>query len=93
MPESLKKKTQMPLSSSVLDALIELPLSSQLATLRKLKGISQEKMASDLKVKQGYLSRLENGLSDHRLSSYQKEAKYLGVRIIALPFGAKIVSR
>ena len=71
--------------------LSELPLSAQFALLRRLYGITQEAIASKLRIRQGHVSKLERKGSNHHLSQYEKVAKVLRFRLAVLPEGARIV--
>lgn len=67
------------------------PLPLQLAVLRRLNGVTQEKMAAKLHVKQAYISKLEKPGSDHLFSNYEKAARMLHGRLTIIPDGAKVV--
>jgi hypothetical protein len=73
------------------EALAERPLPVQLATLRRLCGITQDKMAARLHVRQAYVSKLEKLGSDHLVSNYEKAARFLHGRLAIIPEGGKIV--
>jgi len=68
------------------------PLSLQLAILRRLRGITQNKMATKLHVKQAYISKLEKPGSDHLVSNYEKAARFLHGRLAIIPDDARVVS-
>ncbi|MBI4370837.1 MAG: helix-turn-helix transcriptional regulator, partial [Elusimicrobia bacterium] len=53
------------------------PLPLQLAILRRLNGVTQEKLAAKLHVKQTYVSKLEKPGSDHLFSNYERAARLL----------------
>ena len=72
-------------------AMAEVPLPVQLGLLRRLRGLSQVRLASQLHIKQSYLSRLEVQGSDHLLRQYELVAKALGARVALLPRGAKVI--
>lgn len=73
------------------EELAKAPLPLQLSILRRLKGVTQEKMADRLHVKQAYISKLEKPGSDHLFSSYEKAAKMLHGRLAIIPEGARVV--
>ena len=74
------------------EELAKAPLSLQLAILRRLKGVTQVRMAAKMHVKQAYISKLEKAGSDHLLSNFEKAAKFLHGRLAIIPEGAKVVS-
>mgnify|MGYP001561038660 CR=1 FL=1 len=69
----------------------KIPLPLQLAVLRRLNGVTQEKMAAKLHVKQAYISKLEKPGSDHLFSNYDKAARMLHGRLAIIPSGARVV--
>lgn len=71
--------------------LSERPLSAQFAILRRLQGVTQEKVATKLRWKQAYVSKLEKEGSDHLISNYEKLAHFLHGRLAIIPKGARIV--
>jgi len=71
--------------------LAEKPLVAQASILRRLSGLSQVQLASQLKVPQSFVSRLEKSGTDHTISVYERLAKALHSRIAFIPIGAKIV--
>ena len=71
--------------------LSERPMAVQLSVLRRIRGASQESMASKLRRNQNYISKLEKPGSDHLLSNYEKAAKILHGRIAIIPEGSKIM--
>ncbi len=72
-------------------AMAEVPLPVQLSLLRRLQGFSQVRLASRLRMKQSYLSRLEIQGSGHLLRQYEEVAKALGARVALLPRGARVI--
>ncbi len=79
-------------ASAYLEELAKVPLSSQLAILRRLRGFTQEKVASNLHVKQAHISKLEKPKTDHLLSNYEKAARMLHGRLMIVPDEIKLVS-
>ena len=73
------------------EELAKAPLPLQLALVRRLQGVTQEKMAAKLHVKQSYISKLEKVGTDHRFSSYERAARLLHGRLAIIPEGAKVV--
>lgn len=84
-------KTDAKYAESYLEELAKIPLPLQLALLRRLKGVTQEKMAARLHVQQAYISKLEKPGSDHLFSNYEKAARMLHGRLAIIPEGAKVV--
>lgn len=90
--EVLKSIKQDPeYAASYFEELARIPLPLQLALLRRLYGVTQEKMAARLHVRQEYVSRLEKPGSDHLLSNYEKAVKSLNGRLAIIPANAKVV--
>ncbi len=85
----LKKDTEY--AAAYLEEVGKAPLPLQLAILRRLRGVTQEKLAARLRVRQGYISKLEKLGSDHLLSNYEKAARILHGRLAIIPEGARIV--
>jgi DNA-binding XRE family transcriptional regulator len=73
------------------EELSERPLSVQLAFLRRMNGHSQMKLATRLRINQGFLSRLEKEGSDHLISFYEKLAKLMHARLALIPEGYRIL--
>ena len=73
------------------EELAKTPLPLQLGVLRRLSGVTQEKMASKLHVKQAYISKLEKPGSDHLFSNYEKAARILHGHLAIIPNGARVV--
>ena len=61
-------------------------IGAQIVYYRKLKGVTQEKMASEVGISPQYLSRIENGSypKSVSLSTLMRIAGYLGVPISKL---------
>lgn len=78
-------------AEAYLEELANAPLPLQLAILRRLRGVTQEKMATRLHVKQAYISKLEKPGSDHLLSNYQKAARILNGHLAIIPDGARVL--
>jgi len=55
-----------------------------LKRLRRRRGLTQQALAVKAGVSLGYLSRLEVGMHDPRLSTLRKLAKALGVKVARL---------
>lgn len=79
-------------ASFFFEDLSERPISVQFATLRRLQGLSQEKVASRLHRRQNYISKLEKPGEDHLMSHYEKAVKFLHGRLAIIPDGIKLVS-
>jgi len=71
--------------------LAQAPLPLQLAIMRRLRGVTQEKMAAKLHVKQAYVSKLEKMGSDHLVSTYERAARMLHGHLAIIPDGARVV--
>lgn len=71
--------------------LAERPITVQVSVLRRLNGLSQEKVASRLRMKQAFVSKLEKEGSDHLISKIEKVARLLHSRLVLLPKGAHVV--
>ena len=65
--------------------LAELPLSTQLAIMRRRRKLSQRAVAKKLKVRQPHVARTESSLHDPRVSSIVREAKALRCHILLVP--------
>lgn len=78
-------------AESYFEEMAKAPLPLQLALFRRLKGVTQEKMAAKLHVKQAYISKLEKPGTDHLFSTYEKAARMLNGRLAIIPHGAKVV--
>jgi len=87
-----KLETDPEYATAYFEAISDEPLSVQIALLRRAYGISQEKIASKLHLKQAQISRLEQKGSDHLLSTYQKVAGLLGSKIMLVPKTAKLAA-
>jgi DNA-binding XRE family transcriptional regulator len=77
-------------AASYFEEFAKVPVPLQLALLRRLRGVTQQSMASKLHVRQGYISRLEKTKSNHLLSNYEKIARALHSKIIIVPEDAKV---
>ena len=60
-------------------------LVKSLIEARKIRGLSQSEMARRLDVPQSYISRLESGKLDMRLSSLIDIARYLNLEVTLIP--------
>lgn len=78
-------------AESYMEELAKAPLPLQLAILRRLRGVTQAKMAAKLHVKQAYISKLEKPGSDHLLSNYAKAARMLNGHLAIIPNDARLV--
>ena len=78
-------------AAAFLEELGNAPLPLQLAILRRLRGVTQEKLAGRLRVRQGYVSKLEKPGSDHLVSNYERAARLLHGRLAIIPEGACVV--
>lgn len=78
-------------AESYFEEMAKAPLPLQLALLRRLKGVTQEKMAAKLHVKQAYISKLEKPGTDHLFSNYEKAARMLNGHLAIIPEGARVV--
>ena len=59
-------------------------MAKQLQTLRERRGLTQEQLAKKAGVSRGYLARLETARQDPTLSTLEKLAKALGVKVARL---------
>jgi hypothetical protein len=69
------------------------PIGVQFGVLRRLRGLTQERVASGLRRKQNYVSKLEKPGLDHLVSHYEKAARVLGGRLAIIPEGARLIMR
>jgi transcriptional regulator with XRE-family HTH domain len=60
-------------------------LLAQLVKARKTKGLSQAQVSGKLEFPQSYLSSIENGKHDVRLSTFIDLARTLGLDVILAP--------
>ena len=81
--EMLRKKPR--LAKEYAKQLAELPLTTQLAIMRRRKRISQREVARKLRTKQPHVARLESAGHDPRLSSVVNEARALHCRLMVVP--------
>ena len=86
-----KLKDDPEYAQAYFEAISDEPLPIQIALLRRVYGISQEKIAAKLHVKQAHISRLEKKYSDHLLSTYEKVARLLHSKILIVPQNSKVV--
>jgi hypothetical protein len=77
-------------ASEFFDDLSERPIAVQFAILRRLQGLTQEKMAARLHRRQNYVSKLEKPGIDHLISHYEKAVKFLHGRLAIIPDGAQV---
>jgi len=61
------------------------PLLAQLVKARKTKGLSQGQISGKLGFPQSYLSSIENGRHDVRLSTFIELARTLDLEVILAP--------
>ena len=78
-------------AASYYEELAKTPVPLQLAILRRLRGVTQEKMAAKLHVRLAHVSKLEKPGRSHLLSNYEKAVKLLHGHLAIVPAGAKIV--
>ena len=63
----------------------ELPLSTQLAVMRRRRSLSQRDLALKMKVLQPHVARTESAAHDPRISSIIKAAKAVGCHVMLIP--------
>lgn len=63
----------------------ELPLSTQLAIMRRRRKLSQRAVARRLKIAQPHIARTESGLHDPRISSVVRAARALRCHVLLVP--------
>lgn len=63
----------------------ELPISTQLAIMRRHRKLSQRAMARRVKVPQPHIARTENLQHDPRISSVVRAAKALRCHVLLVP--------
>ena len=63
----------------------EIPLSTQLAVMRRRRKLSQRAMAKKVKVPQPHIARTENLRHDPRISSVVRAAKALRCHVLLVP--------
>ena len=63
----------------------ELPISTQLAIMRRRRKLSQRAMAKKLKLPQPHIARTESLRHDPRLSSVVRAAKALRCHVLLIP--------
>ena len=63
----------------------ELPLSTQLAIMRRRRKLSQRALARKLRVAQPHVARTENRLHDPRLSTVIRAAKAVRCHVLLVP--------
>jgi HTH-type transcriptional regulator / antitoxin HipB len=61
------------------------PLLQRLVSLRQSRSLSQRQLAERLELPQSYLSNVENGKVDIRLSGFVQIARYLGFEVMLVP--------
>jgi len=86
-----KIKQDTKYAEAYFEAIADESLPIQIALLRRAYGISQEKIAAKLRLKQAHISRLEKKDSDHLISTYEKMAKVLHSRIMIVPENARVI--
>jgi len=62
-----------------------LPLSTQLAIMRRRKWLSQKDLAKKLKTKQPHIARMERSGYDPKLSSVMNQARALHCHLLVVP--------
>ncbi len=63
----------------------ELPLSTQLAIMRRRRQLSQRALAKKLKVPQPHVARTESARHDPRISSIVRAAKAVRCHVLLVP--------
>jgi DNA-binding phage protein len=63
----------------------ELPLTTQLAVMRRRRKLSQRALAKKLRVRQPHVARTENARHDPRISSIVRAAKAVGCHVLLVP--------
>ena len=63
----------------------ELPISTQLAVMRRRRKLSQRAMAKKVKVPQPHIARTESSQHDPRISSVVRAAKALRCHVLLVP--------
>ena len=63
----------------------ELPLSTQLAIMRRRRKLSQRALAKKLRVPQPHVARTESSRHDPRISSIVKAAKAVRCHVLLVP--------
>lgn len=76
-----RSKTNPAFASMVTDAQARRALLRALATERRSRQLSQTAVAASMGTSQSSLARLESGLSDAKLSTVERMASALGLRI------------
>lgn len=66
-------------------AFAELPLSTQLAVMRRKRNLSQRELASKMKVLQPHVARTESSEHDPKISSVVKAAKAIRCHVMLIP--------
>lgn len=63
----------------------KLPLTTQLAIMRRRIGLTQAGTSRRMKKPQSVVARMENAISDPRLSTLEEAAKALGCHLLLVP--------
>jgi len=63
----------------------ELPISTQLAVMRRRRKLSQRAMAKKIKIPQPHIARTESLQHDPRISSVVRAAKALRCHVLLIP--------
>lgn len=66
------------------DRTLHIQIGKRIQEIRDDKNLEQQDLAANCNYDKSYLSRIEAGKSDARISTYHKIAKGLGVEIIEL---------
>lgn len=81
--ELLEKHPEAALEHAKLFA--ELPISTQLAVMRRRRKLSQRAMAKKIKIPQPHVARTESRQHDPRISSVVRAAKALRCHVLLVP--------
>lgn len=80
------------MSDKSLEALVELPISLQLAFIRRTQGLSQAEIAKKMQTGQTFISALEK-TKGHSFTQYEEFANVLGCKLAAIPRSVKLMFR
>ncbi len=67
--------------------LAKLPVTAQLAVMRRRKWLTQKALARSMRGKQPHVARVERSSHDPRLSSVVSQARALRCRLVVVPDG------
>jgi len=83
--EALEKNQAAGAAQEFFERFAGLPITTQLAIMRRRRRLSQRAIARRLRVKQPHVARMENRRHDPRLSSVLSQARALDCRIMVVP--------